>query len=782
MKKMLQKLTALLSAGAMLGSFLPTGVSASGHRVHTRGTFAVLWSKDGYTLLRGIKLENNNTSEGCYLLATDEMQDTMPEGSPPVKRGDLIHVPETSAIAASINRHPYDVMGYSVQGIVEVDEDGDYIYISGESEIVGTVFDDPQYGYYQFGGLEEEEGWKYTDRDGVEYSHLPITYVYLKTPGFAGKGLRYPASCAEGTDVDWADYMEGDEVCMLTYEGIPVFPEKDAQGQFAAVVSVQGEGEKARYLLRDLEGTQGYSTLSQSDVTKYAGADVKPDYGSILYYDVKTILDTPVRQLICDETSKLQLRGHYNMGYAGASKPMLVTGNDGSSVFMKDEDGNAYSYSYRISYKDCGFTDGIDPYDLKADEIWEFVMLEGKPVLPLRLLSYKTDEEQPVNALIVESVSPDNCVIQSHVWRSHFGQAVQDAYHDYPFQLPTNDIVTCLGAYPEVGDILECSIIAIQTTELYGGVNDGCIMPEDGGPLKEGMIRRTGNILTMFEPKEYTVTFGGDFSQYWQIRDGSLTHKYLSLGFDDVKSGDTVTFATYYGHPAFPLPAEKLRKSITAAVEALGKDKCVIRCGSRAFRWQLSELTACLGESPMVGDVIEITPDAHFLWENTGTRVGLMDAGLYKTTPEKGLVKRLGNCINDGETIELRLGWTTDWNGLKFANLTWKNYHIMYGYYDTAEYPDNSALSPDEAGANDTVIFAAFQGEPMLPVGVAEYRQGDLDNSGKLDILDVVAINKSILGVKELSKAAQKAADLNGDGRMDADDSLCLLKLVLDIS
>ena len=70
----------------------------------------------------------------------------------------------------------------------------------------------------------------------------------------------------------------------------------------------------------------------------------------------------------------------------------------------------------------------------------------------------------------------------------------------------------------------------------------------------------------------------------------------------------------------------------------------------------------------------------------------------------------------------------------------------------------------------------------MLPVGVAEYRQGDLDNSGKLDILDVVAINKSILGVKELSKAAQKAADLNGDGRMDADDSLCLLKLVLDIS
>lgn len=113
--------------------------------------------------------------------------------------------------------------------------------------------------------------------------------------------------------------------------------------------------------------------------------------------------------------------------------------------------------------------------------------------------------------------------------------------------------------------------------------------------------------------------------------------------------------------------------------------------------------------------------------------------------------------------------------------MTWKNYGFPYHYYDTAEYPDNAALSLEDAGVNDTVIFAAFQGEPMLPLHAADHAPGDLDNSGKLDILDVITINKGILGIKALSKAAQKAADLNGDGMTDADDSLRLLKMVLDI-
>ena len=780
MKNMFKQLTALLTAGAALCSMLPLGTAAYSYRIYTRGTFAVLWSKEDYTLLRGLKLEHNNMDAAGYLLATDELLDTLPEGSPPVKRGDILRVPETAAISGSINDHPFDVMGYNVRGIIEVDEDGDPIYISGESEIIGSVFDDPQYQYYQFGGLEEVKGMSWSKPDGTEYQRQPITYVNLKLPGYRNN-VRCPASCAEGTDVDWSDYKEGDTVCMLTCEGVPIFPEKFASGQFAAVVAVQGEGDEACYLLRDLDGTQGYSTLSQSDVAKCAGADVQPIYGSILYYDVKTILDTPVRQLICGNDSSIRIVGQYAVQSPDTGKNLLVADNDGSTVFLKDEDGNEYSYTYRLCYKDNGFKDGIDPYDMKGNEIWSFVMMDGKPVLPVELVANKTADAQPVNALIVERVTPDQCVIQSHYWRTSFGQTLPTAFYDSPFSLPTNDIVTCLGDYPEVGDILQCSDMGISRTELYGGVNDGSIIPRDGGKLKEGMMQRTGNILTMFEPKDYTVTFGGDFSQYWKIKDGDLTHQYLSLGRDDVKSGDTVTFATYYGRPAFPFPTEKPRCVMKAAVEAMGAENCVIRSGSRAFRWKLSELTACLGEAPKVGDVLEITPDAHFLWENTGTRLAVTDAGLYKVTAEKGLVNRIGNCMDSGETMELRLCSIDEWDGQQYAYLTWKNYGFPYHYYDTAEYPDNAALSLEDAGVNDTVIFAAFQGEPMLPLHAADHALGDLDNSGKLDILDVITINKSILGIKALSKAAQKAADLNGDGMTDADDSLRLLKMVLDI-
>ena len=58
---------------------------------------------------------------------------------------------------------------------------------------------------------------------------------------------------------------------------------------------------------------------------------------------------------------------------------------------------------------------------------------------------------------------------------------------------------------------------------------------------------------------------------------------------------------------------------------------------------------------------------------------------------------------------------------------------------------------------------------------------GDVDDSGTADILDVIAVNKFILGVKQLNAAQQKAADVNKDNAVDAADSLLILKFALDM-
>jgi hypothetical protein len=58
-------------------------------------------------------------------------------------------------------------------------------------------------------------------------------------------------------------------------------------------------------------------------------------------------------------------------------------------------------------------------------------------------------------------------------------------------------------------------------------------------------------------------------------------------------------------------------------------------------------------------------------------------------------------------------------------------------------------------------------------------RMGDLDGSGVVDILDVIKINKNVLGTDKLTEEQQKLADINQDGKVDSSDALLLLKLAL---
>ena len=59
---------------------------------------------------------------------------------------------------------------------------------------------------------------------------------------------------------------------------------------------------------------------------------------------------------------------------------------------------------------------------------------------------------------------------------------------------------------------------------------------------------------------------------------------------------------------------------------------------------------------------------------------------------------------------------------------------------------------------------------------------GDANLDCKVDILDVIAANKHILGVGTLDKTGLKNADIDGNGTADAEDSLAILKAALDIA
>ncbi|MBR1554468.1 MAG: hypothetical protein IJ644_03620, partial [Oscillospiraceae bacterium] len=58
---------------------------------------------------------------------------------------------------------------------------------------------------------------------------------------------------------------------------------------------------------------------------------------------------------------------------------------------------------------------------------------------------------------------------------------------------------------------------------------------------------------------------------------------------------------------------------------------------------------------------------------------------------------------------------------------------------------------------------------------------GDVDCSGEVDILDVITLNKAILGKETLSAQGEKNADVDQSGKPDSTDALNIMKLIVQI-
>ena len=62
-----------------------------------------------------------------------------------------------------------------------------------------------------------------------------------------------------------------------------------------------------------------------------------------------------------------------------------------------------------------------------------------------------------------------------------------------------------------------------------------------------------------------------------------------------------------------------------------------------------------------------------------------------------------------------------------------------------------------------------------------EYSAGDVTGDSKADILDVVTINKAVLGKEALTSEQIKAVDFNNNGKPDASDALTLMKYIVGL-
>ncbi len=80
--------------------------------------------------------------------------------------------------------------------------------------------------------------------------------------------------------------------------------------------------------------------------------------------------------------------------------------------------------------------------------------------------------------------------------------------------------------------------------------------------------------------------------------------------------------------------------------------------------------------------------------------------------------------------------------------------------------------------------FPSSEEEDLLPsdeVIEEDPQTGDVNGNGEVDILDVVILNKALLGAEKLTKAAEKLVDVDGDGKPTAADSLLIMKYLVKL-
>ena len=101
-----------------------------------------------------------------------------------------------------------------------------------------------------------------------------------------------------------------------------------------------------------------------------------------------------------------------------------------------------------------------------------------------------------------------------------------------------------------------------------------------------------------------------------------------------------------------------------------------------------------------------------------------------------------------------------------------------------------SAYTTFNPKAGETITFYMYENEPVLPKLDSDLTvipvptvtaTGDADGSGELDILDIITVNKAILGKENLSEDRISYVDFNGNGVPDADDALTMLKMLVGL-
>lgn len=99
-------------------------------------------------------------------------------------------------------------------------------------------------------------------------------------------------------------------------------------------------------------------------------------------------------------------------------------------------------------------------------------------------------------------------------------------------------------------------------------------------------------------------------------------------------------------------------------------------------------------------------------------------------------------------------------------------------------YECSTAQAYAEKNGYTFEVISSNPTEPEVPTdttGIQELMPGDVNNDNSIDILDVIAMNKAVLGKEIFTEEQIKISDFNQSGAVDANDSLQLMKYIVGL-
>ena len=81
----------------------------------------------------------------------------------------------------------------------------------------------------------------------------------------------------------------------------------------------------------------------------------------------------------------------------------------------------------------------------------------------------------------------------------------------------------------------------------------------------------------------------------------------------------------------------------------------------------------------------------------------------------------------------------------------------------------------------ETAASTPQQTQTPAAVQSSAFGIGDINGDGKINSLDVLKLQRYLLGLETISEKGKLAADLNGDGKVNSQDLLLLQKKILGL-